>query len=399
MKKNKQVTVIGLGYIGLPTSILMANKGLKVFGYDIDFKKVERINNLEFFLNEPNYDKLYKEAINSNNLICKNELTPSDVYVIVVPTPFKENKKPDLSFIESAVNNLAPLLKVNDLIILESTSPIGTTQKIKNQIKNIRPDIYDDVFYAYCPERVIPGNIFHELQFNDRIVGGIDSKSSVLASNFYKNFVSGEVIITNSQTAELCKLTENSYRDLQIAFANQLSIFCDKNDINVNEVISLANRHPRIEILNPSCGVGGHCLPVDPYFLIDHDKDNTTLISEARKINLNKEKFVLKKIISSIERANYSKNTKIGVFGISYKPDVDDFRESPALSITNNLISYFKDRYEIVIYDSFVSKDLIKKNYNINVFDYNGEELSHAIKLVNHSNFKNINCEELINFS
>jgi len=335
---KKTVTVIGLGYIGLPTSIVLAESEFDVFGYDKNLERIQTIISLESILSkEPQQlEKLIK--VLGRNLHVDSKLIEAEVYLIVVPTPIN-NKVPDLSYVNQAVKSLIPILKSDDLVILESTSPVGTTEQISKQIFEMRPELKNNIHIAYCPERVIPGNTFYELEFNDRVIGGINKTSSEKASSFYSHFVKGNLHETNSKTAELCKLTENSYRDHQIAFANELSIICDEEEVNPFELIDLANKHPRISMLKPSCGVGGHCIAIDPWFLISN-YENSQLIEKSRETNLNKTTWCIDKIKSeclSFESQNQRKPS-LALMGLSYKPNVDDFRESPALEIAKNLL-------------------------------------------------------------
>ena len=351
-----QVSVIGLGYIGLPTAALIASKGIKVTGVDLNQDIVKKINKGKIHIVEPNLEELVKNSVLNRNLRATQLAEKADVFIISVPTPFKEKKKPDLSYIESAIKTIAPILEKGNLIILESTSPVGTTEKIVKWINEIRPELklpelglegVSDVQIAHCPERVLPGNIIFELVENDRIIGGVSIECARKAIEFYKVFVNGECISTDCRTAELSKLIENSFRDVNIAFANELSLICDSLGINVWELINLANRHPRVNILQPGPGVGGHCIAVDPWFIVDSAPDKAQIIQLARRINDEKPNFVLKKIEELI--ANSDKHVSeltIACLGLSFKPDIDDFRESPALEISKKLSSFgFKMQY------------------------------------------------------
>jgi len=341
------VSVIGLGYIGLPTAALIASRGIKVSGVDLNPDIVKTINRGKIHIVEPDLDQLVKNSVLSGNLRAKTIADKADVFIISVPTPFKANHKPDLSYIESAVKAIAPILDKGNLVILESTSPVGTSEKIAEWIKEIRPEmalpelgkeIISDLHIAHCPERVLPGNILYELVQNDRIIGGISRESARKAVDFYKIFVKGDCLITDCRTAELSKLVENSYRDVNIAFANELSLICDKLNINVWELINLANRHPRVEILQPGPGVGGHCIAVDPWFVVDSAPHEAKIIKLARSVNDEKPNFVLKKIDEAI--ANSRKDVSelsIACLGLSFKPDIDDFRESPAMEISKKV--------------------------------------------------------------
>jgi UDP-N-acetyl-D-mannosaminuronic acid dehydrogenase len=401
-----QVSLIGLGYIGLPTAALIASRGVKVSGVDINPEIVKIINEGKIHIVEPNLDKLVQNSVENGNLKAMTIVEKADVFIISVPTPFKENHKPDISYIEFATKNIAPNLDKGNLVILESTSPVGTTEKIAEWIKEVRPDLIlpefgnetiCDINIAHCPERVLPGNILFELVKNDRIIGGISSECARKAINFYKIFVEGDCLITDSRTAELCKLVENSFRDVNIAFANELSLICDKLNINVWELINLANRHPRVSILQPGPGVGGHCIAVDPWFIVDSSPDEAKMIKLARKINDEKPNFILKKINDVI--ANSGKDAaelSIACLGLSFKPDIDDLRESPALEISKriNMIG-FKRQYVVEPNISCLPSDL-------DIHSTRLEELEKAIinsdiivLLVDHTSFKNINLSLL----
>ena len=298
MNSNK-VCVIGLGYIGLPTAALLADNGFSVCGVDINETVVKIINNGQIHIIEPDLDKLVESTVNSKNLFAKAKPIESDVFLIAVPTPFKNNHEPNIDFVINATISLIEVIKPGNLIILESTSPIGTTELILETLMKNNVDT-SEIFIAHCPERVLPGNILFELIHNDRIVGGINANSSNKAKQFYQTFVKGEVLITDSRTAELCKLVENSFRDVNIAFANELSIICNSANINVWELIKLANRHPRVNILKPGVGVGGHCIAVDPWFIVSQFPNDSKLIKQARSSNNNKTDWVVKNVRDSI---------------------------------------------------------------------------------------------------
>ncbi len=332
------VCVLGLGYIGLPTASILANKGMRVLGVDVAPRVVETINRGDIHIVEPELDLLVRAAVNSGNLRAATEPGPADVFIIAVPTPFRDGHQPDLRHVEAAARALAPHLQPGNLVVLESTSPVGTTERVAELILELRPDLVRDgrpaVHVAHCPERVLPGRILVELVENDRVVGGIDDASTEAAAAFYRGFVRGEVVPTNSRTAEMCKLAENSYRDTNIAFANELSMICADLDINVWELIALANRHPRVDILQPGPGVGGHCLAVDPWFIVSSDPERARLIRTAREVNEAKTAWVIERIRA---RAARFKRPVVAVLGLSYKPDIDDLRESPALAVARAL--------------------------------------------------------------
>jgi len=346
----KKISVIGLGYIGLPTAAVFANHGIKVTGVDVNDSVVSTINKGLIHITEPGLEIEVKKAVKSKNLIAKKAPEKSDAFIIAVPTPFKktksEIKEADLSYIKEAIKSISPFLQKNNLVILESTSPVGTTSKILKWIRELRPELSlpledgsqseSDINIAYCPERVMPGAVISELINNDRVIGGISKECALNAIKLYKTFVSGECIPTNHKTAEMSKLTENACRDVQIAFANELSIICDQQNINVWDLISLANRHPRINILQPGPGVGGHCIAVDPWFIIGNNKENAEIMLQARRTNEKKKKWVIDKAIDIINKENKD-NINVCCFGLTYKPDIDDLRESPALEITELL--------------------------------------------------------------
>ena len=333
----KQICISGLGYIGLPTAGLLATKGFQVHGVDVDERVVKALNAGEAFIYEPSLDIMVKSAVQSGRLTAASTPQASDIFIISGPTPFANGHKPDLSHIESAVRAIAPYLAPGNLVILESTSPVGTTAAICSQLRGLRPDLFTPspvLSVAHCPERVLPGRILQELVQNDRVVGGVDEASTQAAVDFYTSFVQGSVLPTTARTAELVKLTENSYRDVNIAFANELSLICAELDINVWETIRLANRHPRVNILNPGPGVGGHCIAVDPWFIVDSAPDAAKLIHTARQVNDGKPEWVLSKVR---EKAAHFTAPRLACLGLAFKPDIDDLRESPALRIADEL--------------------------------------------------------------
>lgn len=334
-----EVVTVGLGYIGLPTSALIASHGIKVHGVDINKNTVDTINRGEIHIVEPDLDVAVKKAVNDGFLSASLKPTSANVYLIVVPTPFKGDHEPDISYVESATKAVIPFLKEGDLYIIESTSPIGTTELMKDLIYSQRPELEGEISLAYCPERVLPGNVMFELVHNDRVIGGIDESSTESAIKFYSQFVKGELHPTNAKTAEMCKLVENSSRDVQIAFANELSIICDKAEINVRELINLANKHPRVNILQPGCGVGGHCIAVDPYFITSHFPLESKIIAAGREINNYKAFWCVEKIQNSALKFEIENKRKanIAILGLAFKPNIDDLRESPALYIAEKL--------------------------------------------------------------
>lgn len=336
---------MGLGYIGLPTAIISSQHGINVCGVDINPKVVEKTNRGKLHIVEPGLQDLLKKAVGSKSLVASTTPVESDVYLIVVPTPFKEKHEPDISYVESATKTVIPFLKEGDLFIIESTSPVGTTEKMAELIFAERPDLKGHIHIAYCPERVLPGNVIFELVNNDRVIGGIDDASADAAAEFYGKFVSGQLHKTNCRTAEMCKLVENSSRDVQIAFANELSMICEKAGINVWKLISLANKHPRVNILQPGCGVGGHCIAVDPYFISSAFPNEAKIIAQARSINNYKSEWCVEKAknaILSFELKN-GKKPQVALMGLAFKPNIDDLRESPAMKIAKHLVAEIPD--------------------------------------------------------
>lgn len=348
---------MGLGYIGLPTAIIAAKNGVQVTGVDVNPDVVEMTNRGKLHIIEPGMEMMLQEALEAGTLYASLEPVESDVYVIVVPTPFKGNHEPDVSFVEAAVRMVIPLLKDRDLLIIESTSPVGTTDRMKEIIFDERPELEDRIYIAYCPERVLPGNVIHELVHNDRVIGGVDEPSTEKAMDFYSRFVKGELHRTDAKTAEMCKLTENSSRDVQIAFANELSLICDKAGVNVWELIRLANKHPRVNILQPGCGVGGHCIAVDPYFLTSDFPFESQIISKAREINNYKSFWCAEKIINAILRyeKDHHKKPVVALMGLAFKPDIDDLRESPAKHIVEKVMNH-REGAEVLVCEPNVSK-------------------------------------------
>lgn len=331
---------VGLGYIGLPTAIIAATHGIEVIGVDINKNVVEKTNAGELHIVEPGLEALLQKVVASGALRASTTPEVADAYFMVVPTPFKGDHQPDISYVEAATRSVLPLLKEGDLYVIESTSPVGTTDKMKDLIFAERPELEGKIYIAYCPERVLPGNVIYELEHNDRVIGGINEESTTKAIEFYAQFVKGQLHRTNAKTAELCKLTENSSRDVQIAFANELSLICDKAGINVWELIALANKHPRVNILQPGCGVGGHCIAVDPYFITADYPEESRIIADAREVNNYKSLWCAEKVINAMLRFEKDNKRKpvVAMMGLAFKPNIDDLRESPAKQIVSRVM-------------------------------------------------------------
>ncbi|MBA80273.1 MAG: UDP-N-acetyl-D-mannosamine dehydrogenase [Leeuwenhoekiella sp.] len=381
--------MMGLGYIGLPTAALIASKRVKVTGVDIHQHVVDTINEGKIHIVEPDLDGLVHHVVKEGYLKASIKPVAADVYLIAVPTPFKGNHVPDLSFVEKAVKNIIPTLQKGALVILESTSPVGTTHKIQELIFQERPDLKGEIFIAYCPERVLPGNVIYELEQNDRAIGGIDEASTEKAVWFYKHFVKGELHKTNSQTAEMCKLVENSSRDVQIAFANELSMICDKANINVWELIRLANKHPRVNILQPGTGVGGHCIAVDPWFIVSEFPEESKIIRSAREINNYKTEWAIEKVKNAALqfKIENDRDAIIACMGLAFKPNIDDLRESPALHVAQQLDI---DGFKVL----FVEPNLKShEKYLLTSLTEAKEKCDIMVFLVAHKEFKTLNGE------
>jgi UDP-N-acetyl-D-mannosaminuronic acid dehydrogenase len=385
----RSICVIGLGYIGLPTASLLGTKGYKVLGVDVSPTVVDTIKKGEIHIVEPDLDIMVKSAVNAGNLTASLEPAEADIFIIAVPTPFKASadknhisgKQPDLSYIAQAVERISPYVKPGNLIILESTSPVGTTEEVVAKILNEKGhNTGDEIFIAHCPERVLPGRILIELVENDRVVGGINEASTQKAIEFYQEFVRGDVLGTTAKTAEMIKLTENSSRDVQIAFANELSMICEAEKINTWEVIEIANRHPRVNILQPGPGVGGHCIAVDPWFIVDRAPGISNLIRTAREVNDSKPNWVVEKVKSYAEKF---KNPKIACLGLAFKADVDDLRESPAIQIVDKLMA---DKVgELLICEPNIKSH---KTYDLVTLDQAVSEADIILLLVEHKQFR-----------
>ncbi|HBX46832.1 MAG TPA: UDP-N-acetyl-D-mannosamine dehydrogenase [Porphyromonadaceae bacterium] len=379
---------MGLGYIGLPTAIIAACHGVEVVGVDINPKVVETINRGEIHIVEPGLKDLCKEVISSGHLKAALQPEESDVYLIVVPTPFKGDHEPDISYVEAATRTVVPFLKEGDLFIIESTSPVGTTEKMEKLIFTSRPELKDKLYIAYCPERVLPGNVIYELVHNDRVIGGIDEASTEKAKEFYRQFVKGTLHATNARTAEMCKLTENSSRDVQIAFANELSLICDKAGINVWKLIELANKHPRVNILQPGSGVGGHCIAVDPYFITADFPRESQIIGKAREINNYKAFWCAEKTQNAIKGFEIKNGREpiVALMGLAFKPNIDDLRESPAKYIATKVMQGHNDA-DFLIVEPNISEHKVFK-----LTDYKEayEKADIVVFLVAHNPFKEL---------
>lgn len=389
---NPKVVTIGLGYIGLPTSALIANNQIPVHGVDISQHVVDTINAGKIHIVEPDLDKAVAKAVEDGYLKAGVKPIVADTYLIVVPTPFKGNHEPDISYVQAATEGIIPLLKEGDLYIIESTSPIGTTEKMMDLIFTVRPELKDKIYLAYCPERVLPGNVMHELVYNDRVIGGVNDSSTEKALAFYGQFVKGELHPTNARTAEMCKLTENSSRDVQIAFANELSLICDKAGINVWELIHLANKHPRVNILQPGCGVGGHCIAVDPYFITADYPMESRMIAQARLTNNYKPFWCAEKVKSArLEfELKHGRQPSIAIMGLAFKPNIDDLRESPAIYIAERIIQ------EAGNSDLFIVEPNVHEHKIFKLTEYK-EAITKAdivVLLVAHEEFKNLEFNE-----
>lgn len=399
--KFSSLSVIGLGYIGLPTAAVFASRKIRVVGVDVNQKAVDIINQGKIHIVEPDLDIAVHAAVTEGYLKATTKPEPADAFIVAVPTPFKgDNHEPDLSYIEAASKAIAPVLQKGNLVILESTSPVGATEQMAAWLAEARPDLTfpqthgedSDIRVAHCPERVLPGHVMRELIENDRVIGGMTPKCSAYAVALYKVFVQGECVITNARTAEMAKLTENSFRDVNIAFANELSMICDKLDINVWELIKLANRHPRVNILQPGPGVGGHCIAVDPWFIVSKTPEEAKLIRTGREVNDSKPLWVIEKVKNTVEEYIKHRNINenditLACFGLAFKPDIDDLRESPAVNITKKL----KDcgLYKIVVVEPNIEK-MPDDLSDIEILNINDavEKADILIMLVDHQQFK-----------
>ncbi|WP_187106954.1 UDP-N-acetyl-D-mannosamine dehydrogenase [Campylobacter hyointestinalis] len=390
---KQKICIIGLGYIGLPTAALLASNGYEVHGVDVVKKVVDTINNGKIHIVEPDLANFVKQAVDSGNLKADIKPIEADIFIIAVPTPFHDGFIPNIDYVISAAKSIAPYVKSGNIVILESTSPVGTTHKVEEILSQNGVDT-SKIYVAHCPERVLPGKIMKELVSNDRIVGGTTYEATKATAKFYREFVEGEVLETNAKTAEMAKLTENSFRDVNIAFANELSMLCDKFDINVWELIKLANRHPRVNILNPGAGVGGHCIAVDPWFIVYAGGETAKLIKTSREVNNYKTEWVIEKIKNAALKFenNNGKKAKIACMGLAFKPDIDDLRESPALDIARRLK---KDGIDIIAVEpniqSHADFEIVNHQKAIEMADI-------IVFLVAHKEFKNLNIKNSLDF-
>ena len=401
------VSIIGLGYIGLPTAAVLASKDIKVVGVDVSQHVVDTINQGKIHIIEPGLDVLVREAVQKNHLKAVINPEKADVFMIAVPTPFKGNHEPDLSYIRLAAKAIAPVLEKGNLVILESTSPVGATEKMMTWMREERIDLsfpefgnnnfIADIAVAHCPERVLPGQVVRELIENNRIIGGVTDYCAKQAKDLYKIFVDADCLLTDCRTAELSKLVENSFRDVNIAFANELSLICDKLGINVWKLIELANHHPRVNILQPGPGVGGHCIAVDPWFIVDSAPDEAKLIRAARLVNDNKPNFVLGKIDKAVKAIGKNKSDlKIACLGLSFKPDIDDLRESPALSIAGKIgLMGFSELFLVEPNISSIPDKLKGESTSITSADKAIKAADIVVLLVDHTPFKKMDLEVL----
>ena len=384
-----KVNFIGLGYIGLPTAIIAAKHGIEIAGTDINPDIVEATNQGHLHIVEPDMEDMLREVVANGRLKAYTEPQLSDAYFIVVPTPFKGNHEPDITYVEAATRSVVPILKEGDLFVIESTSPVGTTEKMRDVIYSMRPELKGKIFMAYCPERVLPGNVAYELINNDRVIGGINPESTEKAKEFYSQFVKGALHSTDSRTAEMCKLTENASRDVQIAFANELSLICAKAGINVWKLIELANRHPRVNILQPGCGVGGHCIAVDPYFITADFPEESKLIAQARETNNGKAEWCTGQILAQIlkfEKEN-GRKPRVALMGLAFKPNIDDQRESPAMEIAQGVTDAVASQYLMVVEPNIKSHP----RFALTGFREAYDKADIVVFLVNHREFAALN--------
>lgn len=403
----KTIAVVGLGYIGLPTAAMFAAQNVHVVGVDVDQHIVNIINQGQIHIVEPGLEAIVHQCVSDGYLRATTRPEPADAFLIAVPTPFKPGHVPDLDYIESATKALAPVLAKGNIVILESTSPVGATEMMVEWLRAARPDLtfpdfgnreaVPDVHIAHCPERVLPGHVIRELVENDRIIGGMTKSCSERAADVYRIFVKGHLLYSDARTAEMAKLTENAFRDVNIAFANELSVICDKLSINVWELIRLANQHPRVNILQPGCGVGGHCIAVDPWFIVNKTPDEARLIRTAREVNDDKPEWVKKKVRSAVQELlaqsgdESEESLTIACLGLAFKADIDDLRESPALKITMDIAGEFGGKV-IAVEPNIIKlpENLRHKNVTLRTAGEAIEEADILLLLVDHSVFRTV---------
>lgn len=379
---------MGLGYIGLPTAIIAAKHGIDVIGVDINSKVVEQTLSGHLHIVEPGLEGLLQDVLAGGNFTALSQPVECDAYFIVVPTPFKGDHQPDISYVKNATSMVLPLLKEGDLFVIESTSPVGTTELIADLIFQNRPELKDKIYIAYCPERVLPGNVIYELVNNDRVIGGINEESTTHAIDFYSHFVKGKLHRTNARTAELCKLTENSSRDVQIAFANELSLICEQANINVWDLIELANKHPRVNILQPGCGVGGHCIAVDPYFITAAYPKQAKIIAAAREINNYKAQWCAERVKNAMLEFELKNSRKpvVAMMGLAFKPNIDDMRESPSKRITTEVLQSKNNADILVVEPNIKEHNVFKLTPYIEAYD----RADIVVFLTAHNEFKEL---------
>lgn len=402
------ISVIGLGYIGLPTAAAFASRQKNVVGIDINQHAVETINRGAIHIVEPELDKVVKTAVEAGFLRASTQPVEADAYLIAVPTPFQGDHEPDMAFVKAAAESIAPVLRKGALVILESTSPVGSTEQMAEWLAALRPDLSfpqqagetADINVAYCPERVLPGQVMVELIKNDRVIGGMTPVCSTRASELYKIFLEGECVITNSRTAEMCKLTENSFRDVNIAFANELSLICADQGINVWELINLANRHPRVNILQPGPGVGGHCIAVDPWFIVAQNPQQARLIRTAREVNDGKPHWVVNQVKAAVadslaESGKRASELKIACFGLAFKPNIDDLRESPAMEIAEMIANWHSGETLVVEPNIHQLPKKLEGHCQLVNLDAALQQADVLVMLVDHNEFKAIAAENI----
>lgn len=402
------ISVVGLGYIGLPTAAAFASRQCQVIGVDVNQHAVDTINRGEIHIVEPDLDTVVRAAVENGFLRAVTRPVAADAYLIAVPTPFKGSHEPDLAYVKAAAESIAPVLKKGALVVLESTSPVGTTEQMAEWLAALRPDLsfpqqageQADINIAYCPERVLPGQVMVELIKNDRVIGGMTATCSAKACELYNIFLEGECVVTHSRTAEMCKLTENSFRDVNIAFANELSLICANNGINVWELISLANRHPRVNILQPGPGVGGHCIAVDPWFIVAQSPEHARLIRTAREVNDGKPLWVIEQVKAAIadclsETDRRASEVTLACFGLSFKPNIDDLRESPAMNIAATLADWHSGKTLIVEPNIHSLPKKLAANSELVSVEQALQQADVLVLLVDHNEFKAIKSDQV----